>query len=161
MADKRISRRTLAGAAALLPALMIRNVASAETNQERQQKIDLALGYIDRIEKKGEFGSIAQFISPDYASPEAGNAPGIDALSTRISRWRDYLMGIMPDQHYEIVDSMASGDRVSVASYLKGTSTAGRLVVVPAVWWFALKEDLITSIYYGMDTQELLAQALG
>lgn len=147
----------MAAAAALAVPLS----SSAETNAERQAKIDKVLEFIKVIEEQGSVERIGEYVSPNYQSPIPTNAPGADALGVRIRHNYEYLTNMIPGFTYDIVDSLAVGDIVVVLSNLTGSSTTGKLVSVESIWWVISEDGLITAIHTGFDSQQLASQVYG
>lgn len=147
-----VTRRTVLAGSGLM-ALATAIPASAKEDSEAIKAA--ALRWITEVLNGQNYGVLDEIVSPDYVSPNADDAPGIDALKSRVQSARESDGYSVKDPKYTTEDSAVKSPNVFIRGSITGANDRGKNIHATFFAEFVFSGGLIVSHYFLEDQTAL------
>lgn len=121
------TRRSLLAMSAASAALIALPASAKEDNEANKAS---ALRFIDEVFNQKNLGVVDDLVSPAYESPNPDDAPGIDALRSRLDSDMTYGTFLVDDAVYATEDTAVKSPNVFVRGVITGSSQGKKISAV-------------------------------
>jgi predicted SnoaL-like aldol condensation-catalyzing enzyme len=88
-----------------------------------EQNKEAALRFIDEVFNKGNIAHVDEALADDFVEHQA--FPGLGPTKEGVRQFMEMMLKSASDMHVEVVQVVASGDRVAIHSKTSATDTGG------------------------------------
>jgi hypothetical protein len=149
----------MAAVAGLTPLGVSAQEDTAPDDKRAARRIEVARRWEEEAQGKGNAEVLRDLASPDYASSDPRNAPGVDALVERYARTAERLAAYYDAFSVKVEASAVSATDVAVRTEISA-ERAGRVATVTGMGWYVFDDDDLVVMGWGLLDEAALTQQL-